>query len=157
MVSNKSSVQEGRSESEKLVSGEDISSSGSVVVVVSSQKVVVVVVVLGRDGEIRRMGASPRGPNERGLYQGYTDGSLLDDALQALPPGFYDSLGHFSHEEQVGAPMTLTVALRTADGEELPYIIEYGSESTGPSQDLVAFFLHALAVTQPWYDAQRNI
>ena len=117
----------------------------------------VVVVLLGRDGEIRRMGSIPMGPGERGLYQGYTDSTLLDRALEALPAGFHDSLGHFSQEEQSGAPMTLTVALRTADGEELPYIVEYGSESTGPSQDLVAFVMHALTVTQPWYDAQRGV
>ena len=52
--------------------------------------------------------------------------------------------------------MTLTVALRTPTGEELPFILEYGSASQGPPQDVVDFVMHALAVTQPWYDAQRG-
>ena len=116
-----------------------------------------VVVLLGRDGEIRRMGSIPMGPGERGLYQGHIEPSLLDEALQSLPPGFYDSLGHFAQPEREGQPMTLTVALRTTDGEELPYILDYGSASTGPPQDLVDFVMQALSITQPWYDAQRGV
>ena len=116
-----------------------------------------VVVLLGRDGEIRRMGSIPMGAGERGLYQGHIDPPLLDRALERLPPGFYDALGHFAQPEREGQPMTLTVALRTTDGEELPYILDYGSASTGPPQDLVDFVMHALFITQPWYDAQRGV
>ena len=116
-----------------------------------------VVVLLGRDGEIRRMGSIPMGPEERGLYQGYIDPPLLDAALERLPAGFYDSLGQFAEPEPQGQRMTLTVALRTTDGEELPYILDYGSASTGPPQDLVAFAMHALSITQGWYDTQRGV
>jgi hypothetical protein len=128
----------------------------ALMVTLAHEGALAVVVLLGRDGEIRRMGSIPMTPGEQGLYQGYIETALLDEALKVLPAGFYDSLGHFAQPEQEGQAMTLTVALRTADGEELPYILDYGSASTGPPQDLVAFVMHALTITQPWYDAQRG-
>jgi len=114
------------------------------------------VLLLARDGEVRRMGSIPMQPDESGLYVGTTDRPLLDEALEALPVAFFDTLGHFSQPHQAGVPMTLTVALRTDDGEEHPFILEYGSDSPGPPQDLVAFVLKALEVTQDWYDGQRG-
>lgn len=113
--------------------------------------------LIAADGTVNRMGSGAPSDDDHDLYIGRVQPPLLPEAVQALSDEMLQFMGGYDVAEKQGAPCRLSVGLHFRDGHDDGFGFTYGAESQGPPAELAAFVRHAVAVSEPWYQKQRQL
>jgi hypothetical protein len=115
----------------------------------------VLFIMLGFDGAITRLGTVNNEPSETNMFVGRTTTDAFFMLRSMLNPELLTWFGQrFSDPDLRGDVCELTLGIRYVDGRESGSVFRYGSESSGPPQDITQFVVSAIRVTDPWLKQQ---
>ena len=110
--------------------------------------------VLDADGSITRMGPVNIDQDEQGnMFAGKTKEPLFERLIDLMPDSLISYLGNqIEMPNDGGRRCRLTIALSGNDRQKGVEWI-YWSESRGPGDDISAFLLETVKLTQAWYES----
>ena len=114
---------------------------------------------LSADGAVNRFGSgtwSSLGNRHEHAIIDQTDGSFFRQVTEFFQSSWLDQAGVQTLQEQRGVPCVLRLTFICLDRPFSVLELRYGSHSQGPPRDIREFFIRAVEVTQPWYDAQNR-
>ncbi len=114
--------------------------------------------LLGKDGGINRMGSGAVDNQERSFFIGILQEPLFEQFLKDIPDEVWENLGSVfgSPGDHTGKSCVLKLAFRRGEKEDGIAFV-YGSESAGPPELILECVLRFVALTQPWYEAQKEM
>lgn len=112
-------------------------------------------ILLSSDGAIQRLGSGRLDNKESQLMSDNVGGVFFEDLLKSLPADFWESEGRYSDPNLRGQRLGLSISV-IENGHEHSFQIVYGSESSGPPDDIVAFVVRAKDLTEEWYQGLKK-
>ena len=90
-----------------------------------------------------------------GFHMGHTEEPLFEQLVAEMEPEWEEMTGRYEMPEQKGEACELTISL---EGDELDtgFQFTFGSESAGPPEELLDWVEGAVAISQEWWEDQRN-
>ncbi|MGC3936729.1 hypothetical protein ACOTTU_02870 [Roseobacter sp. EG26] len=116
------------------------------------QEAQVLFVQVLQDGAFQRLGARDLRTSDGVLVKGHLKPDATRRLFEAIPDDFRETAGHYNDPDATGDRMGLSIILRRNGTEEVFQMV-YGSQSTGPTQEIKDFVITAIQLTEPAYQA----
>lgn len=111
---------------------------------------------LSADGAVNRGGSGKVGSDEKDVFMAQTDGTLYREVSGMIDPSWMEKEGLHRWPGKVGPPHVLKLSFFYPDRAPIVLAFEYRSDLL-PPREIYEFVQRAIAVTQPWYDGQREM
>ncbi len=113
-------------------------------------------VLLANDGTINRIGTGAADNKEKALFIGHTQGELFLRFMEQVDEAIFENAGVYKHPDPKGAACKLELAFRRPEGP-VGFEFHFGTESEGPPEEIAALVKHAIELTEPWYEIQKEL
>ena len=112
--------------------------------------------VLSADGAVNRGGSGNASSREPDVFIAQTDGAMFREVAPLFNPQWLERPGMYRRTGPPAPRHVLTLTFIRAAEQPVVLGFDYGP-GDGPPPDVHAFVQRALAVTQSWYEDQREI
>lgn len=105
-----------------------------------------------QNGTLNRMGDGGDDPKMRLMFMKRVEEPVFDHLIEGLSVELLALVGRYTYPEPKGDLTQLVITLEGGENEETGFEFVYGSDSTGPPEEIIDFVEYAVELSDPYWE-----